>query len=265
MPVKAHFVDPVLTFHLAVVPGRCRTDQMMDDSHVCQRLLKQGFIVWIVGNQPFRELRSVICLHLPDHEGRVGNQAEKKLLRTVSAVLVVHLPVCPAAAFILGGVLVVLSSIRYAVAGDELYVDLHLLARVFRPLIRFVLTLWRLLFEWDLPVRRPLEAAIAPRIAILAGFLIGKEQVFAVFLAHPQHQLDFPRLLCSRTSFGPSALLVQTGCRPVPPLSPFPDRLSRDPVVIGCLLYTVMLQIQHHPLTKVRVLCYPFHCRESFL
>ena len=78
-------------------------------------------------------------------------------------------------------------------------------------------------------------------------------------------RLDFPGLLLSRASFRPPALFLPAGRCPIPPLSPLPHRLSRDVILIRCLFYAVMLQIQHHPLTKVRVLCYPFHCRESFL
>lgn len=80
-----------------------------------------------------------------------------------------------------------------------------------------------------------------------------------------RYQLDFPWLLSFGKSLWPSASFFQAGHRSVPSFLPFPNRLTMDMIPYGCFFYSMMLCIQHHPLTKVGILCFLFHCREPFL
>lgn len=187
------------------------------------------------------KLGTVVCLHFPNHKRRMGNQAEKELLGTVRTVFRIHLPECPARAFVLGSVLVVLVAVRHAIAGNKLHVDLHLLAWVFRPLIRLVLVLWGFFLGGNLPQRRSLETTVTAFVAVLACFLVSQQQVFSILLSHSLHQLYLPRFLRSRTSFRLPAPFFQASCASIPPFSPLPYRFSCDVILIRCLFYTMML------------------------
>lgn len=100
------------------------------------------------------------------------------------AVLLVHFPVCPARAFVLGRELIVLLAVGYAIGRDEFHVHLDFLTRICRAFIRLVLPGTLLLFGRSQLRGRSLEAAIAPDVAALLRLFIAQQQVARILFAY---------------------------------------------------------------------------------
>ena len=140
MVVEPLLVDAVLTFNLPVVTRGGDANAVVENVVFLQLALKQALVVGIIGDQCLGELSAVVCLYLTDREGTSLDQLNQELLRAVGVVFVVHLPVSPAGTLVYSGELVVLPPVDDALAGHELHIHLHLLPRIFRPLVWFVLS-----------------------------------------------------------------------------------------------------------------------------
>ena len=104
------------------------------------------------------------------------------------------MPISPSAALVHGRKLVILSAICYARLRHELHVYLHLLPRIFRPLI------W-LALPWLAPLvplacfqlcDNPLKPAVAARIPVLLPQLLVRQyQVFPPMLLRQPTNLSY--------------------------------------------------------------------------
>ena len=52
MLVETHLINSVLPFHLSVMLGCCRTNQMVDAPMAFQCQFKRGLVIRIIGNEP---------------------------------------------------------------------------------------------------------------------------------------------------------------------------------------------------------------------
>lgn len=100
------------------------------------------------------------------------------------AVLLVHFPVCPACAFVLGRELVVFLAIGHAIGRDKFYVHLELLPGIRCAFIRLVLAGTLLLFGRPQLRGRSLEAAVASDVAALLRLFIAQQQIARVLFAY---------------------------------------------------------------------------------
>lgn len=174
-------------------------------------------------------------------------------------MLLVHFPICPARAFVLGRELVVFPAVGHAIGRDEFYVHLDLLTRICRAFIRLVLPGTLLLFGRSQLRGRSLEAAIAPDVAALLRLFIAQQQVARILFCVSLYQLDFPvALLQGRVQRRTASILQRLNRAVIPPL-PLVNRLAAQPVPLCRLRYPVLRRIFQYPLTIVRFLCYSVH------
>ena len=62
MVIESHLIDPVLTFHFAVMTRCCNLDSLVFNAHLLQALLKQGFGIVIVAHKRLCKLRPIVRL-----------------------------------------------------------------------------------------------------------------------------------------------------------------------------------------------------------
>ena len=67
--IEVLVVFAVTAFDLSVMPGRIRFNQLVPDTELRQRYLKERRLGAVFGIQPVRELRTIICL---DAFNRIG-------------------------------------------------------------------------------------------------------------------------------------------------------------------------------------------------
>ena len=77
--VKPKLVGAMLPFDLTIVLWRRYADTVVQDAHIFQSLLKQGFVLGLDNEQSVGELRTVVRLYFPDREKWIWNQLHQEV------------------------------------------------------------------------------------------------------------------------------------------------------------------------------------------
>ena len=149
------------------------------------------------------EFSSVVRLNQSDGERGMADELFQKVPCAVTRMLVIHLPVCPAAALVLCYEYISLQAIRAAMKRYEFHVDLHLLPRIIRRRIGFAAAFLSLLGRPLHSQHGTLEAPVAAGIAGSSGLLVGQQQIGTVLSAQSLYQVQFFLTLLSRTVVRP--------------------------------------------------------------
>lgn len=137
--IEALIVFPVAAFHLAIVPGHKRPDQLVADTMAFQMYLEQGGLV-PVGGKTIGEFRSVVCLNALNAAGKGFNQMFHKHSRGIGAVFFKGFHIAPPGILINGGILKELltndPAVDKAGRGHKFHIHLNTLPRMIHLLIR---------------------------------------------------------------------------------------------------------------------------------
>ena len=74
--VKALLVLSMTTFHLSVVPGRIGADELVANSQLSGRCLKEGFQVALAAGKAIGKLKTVIGLNTLDGNAFAGKMLD---------------------------------------------------------------------------------------------------------------------------------------------------------------------------------------------
>ena len=172
MLVEPQFIRSVLPFHLSVVAWRCNSDTMVFYPHFEHSFFKQRLVLWLGYEQCIRKLCPIVCLDHPDRKRCSPDQFFEKVFCAGGAMLGIHLPVCPACAFVLCGELIVFLPVCYAISRHILHIHLDFLSGIFCPLVWLILSnTLSLLLGLHQFWCCSLKTAIASWISIRFGFL----------------------------------------------------------------------------------------------
>ena len=154
LAVKPLLIQPMLTFHLAIMAWRGHSDSVVDDPVFLKILLEKCLVCCLLHQQRIRPFYTVVRLNLTDRKRKGGDQFLQKIQRAICAVLVLHFTETETGTLIHGGILVVLLSIGNAVIRHKFHIDLYFLTGIISTHIQLGLAILSLLGSLSSSIRR---------------------------------------------------------------------------------------------------------------
>ena len=171
--VEVFVVFAMAAFNLAVVPWREDTDELVPDTEIVKRFLKESGAHCFRAVHPVSELRAVVRLDALNGEGKLLHAMTDKLGGRIGAVLFEGFEIAKAAVFVNEGELVVAAvELRFADKagdGDELYVDLYPLTGILHLLVWLgdIFRIWQLYRHLSALLKEAIQTGNGSLIAAL--------------------------------------------------------------------------------------------------